>query len=96
MKSRLFKIAHSIKANYTTFSEALTAAWKIIKLRMAMKLGAVAFSFMKVDGTLRKAIGTLKDVPASTGVKATNYGQFIYWDVETAGYRSAKVQNLIF
>jgi len=96
MKTRLFKIAHSIKGHYATFSEALTAAWKVIKLMLKLKSGTASFAFKKVDGSIRKAIGTLKDVPASKGVKATNYGQFIYFDIEANDFRSAKVENLIF
>jgi len=94
MKSTLFHIAHSIKANYPTFAEALKMAWKTIKLRMQMKRGVVHFAFTKVDGTIRKAIGTLNDVPASTGTKAPNYSVFVFWDVEKCAYRSARVAGL--
>jgi len=96
MKSRLFKIAHAIKANYASFSEALKMAWKTIRLRAKLKAGVVSFAFKKVDGSIRKAIGTLNDVPASTGVKYPNYSVFIYFDVEANGYRSAKIENLLF
>ena len=96
MKSTLFHIAHSIKANYATFAEALKMAWKTIKLRMQMKRGVVHFAFTKVDGTIRKAIGTLNNVPASTGTKAPNYSVFIYFDVEANAYRSSRINNLIF
>lgn len=96
MKSKLFKIAHSIKANYATFSEALKYAWKVIRLRIKMKSGVVSFSFIKVDGSIRKAIGTLKDIPASTGTKSPNHSVFTYFDIEAASYRSARIENLIF
>lgn len=96
MKRRLMHIAHEIKSNYSNFAEALKAAWRIIKLRLSLKSGVVAFSFKKVDGSIRKAIGTLKNTPATLGVKATNYAVFTYFDVEANGWRSAKLSNLIF
>jgi len=92
MKTKLFKIAHSIKANYTSFSEALKQAWRIIKLSVCMKLGAVAFTFKKVDGSIRQAVGTLKDTPAVLGTKAKNYSAFTYYDIEANGWRSFKCE----
>lgn len=96
MKTKLFKIAHSIKGQYATFSEALTAAWKVIKLTIKMKLGNVNFSFNKIDGSVRNAIGTLKNVPATLGTKAPNLSLFTYYDVEAQGWRSSRIENLIF
>lgn len=97
MKSKLFKIAHSIKANYATFAEALKQAWRIIKLSVRMKLGEVSFTFKKIDGSLRKAVGTLKDTPAITGNgKPKNFGVMTYFDVEANGWRSFKFENLIY
>lgn len=96
MKTRLFKIAHSIKGQYETFAAALTAAWKVIKLRMKLKSGVVSFSFKKVDGSMRKAVGTLKDTPAALGIKALNYSVLTFFDVEAQGWRSSRIENLIF
>lgn len=96
MKTQLFKIAHSIKGQYVNFAAALTAAWKVMKLRLQMKKGIVHFAFTKVDGSIRKAIGTLNNVPVSKGVKDPNYSIFIYFDVEANDYRSARIQNIIF
>lgn len=96
MKTRLFKTAHAIKALFSSFSEALKYAWKVIRLSIEMKKGNVSFSFKKVDGSIRKAIGTLKDVPATFGVKETNYSVFTYFDVEANSYRCSRIENLIF
>lgn len=98
MKSQLFKIAHAIKSNYTSFSEALKHAWKVIKLKIQLKRGEVSFKFKKVDGTIRTALGTLNlTVEKGEGnkTKAPNYGQIAYFDLQKGQYRSFKAENLI-
>lgn len=95
MKTLLFKIAHSIKSSFNTFGQALKQAWKIIKLRMKMKFRNVAFSFKKVDGSIRNAVGTLNISYESKGGKAINYGVINYFDTEVNGWRSFKAENLI-
>lgn len=96
MKRRLFLIAHSVKAQFNTFAEALVQAWKIIKLAYKMQKANVEFAYKKVDGSLRKAVGTLNVDYKSTGDKPTNFGVFTYFDVEADGWRSAKCELLIF
>ncbi len=95
MKTLLFKIAHSIKANYSTFSDALKQAWKIIKLRMKMKFSNVVFQYKKVDGSIRNAVGTLNVSYESKGGKSVNYSVVNYFDTESNGWRSFKSENLI-
>ncbi len=58
MKTKLFKIAHAIKAQFATFGEALKQAWRIIKLQSRMMVGNASFKFRKVDGSIREAVGT--------------------------------------
>lgn len=96
MKTKLFKMAWAIRSNYATFSEALTHAWKAIKLYIRMKKENVNFTFRKVDGSLRKAVGTLNVSYERKTDKPSPFNVFIYWDVEANGFRSAKVENLIF
>lgn len=70
MKSRLFHIAHSIKANFNSFSEALTHAWKVVRLQFALCTQAIVnFKYSKVDGSIREAVGTLETVPMTKGIK---------------------------
>ena len=96
MKSKLFRIAHSIKANFETFGQALAQAWKLIKLQINMMLGNVRFSYRKVSGEIREAVGTL-----SVTYESKNSGRsipndsFLYFDVESNGWRSFKISNLI-
>lgn len=98
MKSLLFKIAHTVKSKFNSFSEALKYAWKVIKLRMKMKKGIVSFSFKKVDGSIREAVGTLKAsvIPQVKGDGKPNINVFTYFDVEKQSYRCAKIDALIF
>ncbi len=62
-----------------------------------MRVGIVKFAYEKADGTLRKAIGTLKKV--TTLVKGTgrpDNGRTVrYYDVEADGWRSFKVENFV-
>ena len=96
MKSLLFKIAHTVKSSFNSFSEALKYAWKIIKLRMKMKKVAVSFRFKKVDGSIREAIGTLPTAPQGDSNRKPNPKVFTYFDVEKNDYRCSRIDALIF
>ena len=95
MKTKLFKMAWAIVGKFNSFAEALKAAWKAIKLANQMKKGVVSFSFKKIDGSIRKAIGTLKDVPATSGKESSN-SVLTYFDMEANGWRSAKIELINF
>ena len=51
-KRKLFNLAHFIKCNFGSFSQALKAAWKIIKLQLGK---AVTITFAKSGGEVRDA-----------------------------------------
>jgi len=53
MKRNVFKIAHQIKGNFATWSDALKAAWKLIKIATGYE---VAITYAKATGELREAI----------------------------------------
>lgn len=99
MKTKLFKTAWAIRARFASFAEALTHAWKVIKLQAKLKAGHASFTFKKVDGSIRKAVGTLSEIPMSLqpkGVKPANHAVLNFFDVELQEWRSAKVENLIW
>lgn len=97
MKSRLFNIAWAVRKQFSTFAEALTFAWRTIKLQWALCLGVVTFSYKKVDGSTRIATGTLDSVPATKGLKRpANYSLLTYFDIDAQEFRSGKIANLIF
>lgn len=79
------------------FAVALSKSWQLYRLAKQMRVGIVKFAYEKADGTLRKALGTLKEV--ATLVKGTGRpddGRTVrYYDVEADGWRSFKVENFI-
>jgi hypothetical protein len=98
-KSKLFHIAHSIKHQFNSFGEALRKAWYVLKLRAKMKSQIVSFRFKKVDGSTREAIGTLRAdlLPEIKGnSNKINHSVMAYFDTEANGFRSFKVENLIY
>lgn len=95
MKRQVMLMAWSVAEKFATFAEALKYAWSVVKLRFSMLLGNVNFKYRKVDGSIREAVGTLAKVPETKGGSAAK-GVFVYFDVVAGGWRSAKVENLIF
>lgn len=100
-KSKLFKIAHAIlkKGEAENFSKALKSAWKAIKVYSLMLVGNVEFTFKKVNGEIRHAIGTLFNlsyIKKNTGEGDTKNADVIcFWDCEKEAFRSFKAANLI-
>lgn len=87
-----------VKRNGFTMSEALKCAWTNMKLKAAMKQRIVKFYFKKIDGTIRKAYGTLKEnlIPATSGEnRKKNDTIQVYFDTEKQEYRCFKKANLI-
>lgn len=99
MKSRLFKIAHAIRANFATFSEALAHAWKVIRLQFELCTKPVVnFTYKKIsDGSIRETVGTLETVPTPKGgFPKPNFGILRYFDLQQQDWRTARIENLIF
>lgn len=78
-------------------SEALRRAWLNVKLRGAMNLKVVAFTYEKVNGEIRKAFGTLdaRVMPHPAGHSRGNESLQVYFDTEKGQYRCFKKANLI-
>lgn len=99
MKSQVFSLAWQfIKKNGYSLSEALKCAWANIKLRKQMAEKIVKFRFLKVDGTIREAYGTLMAnmLPQSKGTgRKQNDAIQTYYDTEKGEYRCFKKANLI-
>ena len=51
-----------VKKNGMTMAEAMKVAWVNAKLRLAMRERIVKFYYQKVDGSIREAYGTLKEI----------------------------------
>ena len=87
-----------VKRNGMSMSEALKVAWTNYKLHATMLNKIVKFYFVKVDGSIREAYGTLKStiVPA-TGESNRKQNDTIqtYFDTEKQEWRCFKKANLI-
>ena len=94
-KSQLFKLAHSIKAQFESFSQALRHAWKVIKLTVKMKSSYVSFKYRKVDGSIREAVGTLNFNYESKGGKSSPVDSLLYFDQSVKAIRSCKLINIL-
>lgn len=95
MKRRVMLTAWQVADKFNSFAEALSYAWSVIKLQVQLLIGTVSFSYKKVDGSIRKAIGTL-DVKYDRKGGTSSKGVFVYYDLDAQGFRSAKLENLIF
>ena len=105
MKSELFRTAWQMLRGglFTNFANALKCAWQKVKAAQSliskMRAGVCEFSFTKVDGTERKAKGTLNPLLFAYQNKNTdskkNASVIVYYDMEANGFRSFKLNNLI-
>lgn len=103
-KSDLFKMAHAMvrKATCSNLSEALRQAWKVMKVKAQMLVGKAEFTFRKLNGEIRKAVGTLCNInytpktPANGKPRAPKPADLIcYFDVEANGFRSFTAASLL-
>lgn len=86
-----------VKRNGYTMAEAMKTAWLNIKLKALMAVRIVKFYFMKVDGTIREAYGTLKNdlLPATGDGRKPNATVQVYYDTEKQEWRCFKRANLM-
>ena len=79
-----------------SFAVCLSRSWVIFRLIQRMRSSVVQFSYEKIDGTLRKAKGTLRGVSAIIKGTGTETPKTVkYYDIEADGWRSFKIENLI-
>ena len=87
-----------VRRNGYSMAEALRIAWANIKLRKAMANKICRFYFMKVDGSIREAFGTLAAniVPQTNGTeRKPNDTVQTYFDTEKQDWRCYKKANLV-
>ena len=98
---RVMKYAWQLwKATKQQWKICMIKAWQLYRLAKAMRRGVVTFYYSKADGSIRKAMGTLTNVPAGAtlgGKRVTkpSYKTMTYFDIEKDSFRSFKVENLI-
>ncbi len=100
-RARVMKYAWQIwKATKCKWRDCMLKAWQLYRLAKSMRDGVVEFYYFKANGTLRKALGTLKNVPAGVSLGAKritkpSYKTMSYFDVEKQAFRCFKTENLI-
>ena len=100
-RMRVMKYAwHLWKVTQQSWRMCMIKAWQLYRLAKAMREGVVKFYYTKADGSIRKATGTLQNVPVGTtigGKKMTkpSYRTMTYFDIDKNSFRCFKVENLI-
>lgn len=105
-EDRGYEVEDNVYLDSSHLNESMTEAVEKEFLK-ALKAGKVKFEYKKVDGSTRKAEGTLKP-ELMDGAKATDKkvedGKkkrfvpptvIVYWDLEAAGFRSFRKENFI-
>ena len=90
MKSKVFKLAHSIKHFFNSFANALKAAWRIVKMQAGIKTN---ISFAKEDGEVREA-----EVIAISSLSTLEKGfvRFVEIVDGVSQWRSFRLERMIF
>lgn len=92
MHSKVFKLAHKIKGNFETFSNALKAAWRLVKMQLGYK---VDITFANSDGELRDA--TVIAIGSMKSALEKGYVRFVEQvSAERTQWRSFRLERLIF
>lgn len=100
-RARVMKYAWQLWRNTKQqWRVCMIKAWQLYRLAKAMREGVVTFYYEKADGTIRKAVGTLKNMPVGAtlgGKKMTkpSYKTMAYFDTEKKAFRCFKIENLI-
>jgi len=111
---RLMRTANQLKKEHPailrgaslTQSQALKYAWWFESFRKKLQSGTYRFSYFKIDGSIREAVGTLdmsripedkrpKSLSSAPDVRPENYDTFPYYDLDAAGWRSFRLDNFI-
>ena len=101
MKKKVVAIANELRYKQgLTASESFKKAWVAVKLEKKMKSETVSFVFLKKDGSVRQAKGTKSSlvIPKELSPKGTGkvcLSNINYFDVESNGWRSFNVTNLL-
>lgn len=91
-------IEHFIQKCSMALQEAQKSAELNENFYKALNNGEVEFQFLKKDGTIRDAIGTMKHgcIPPILGTgKPLPFDLQLYFDIEKGSFRSFRKENLI-
>lgn len=87
-----------VKSFNYSLADAMKQAWKAIKLWVRLHTEpSVEFTYKKMDGTIRHAVGTLCSdvIPVPKGsIRKKRPGLQVYYDLDKKQYRSCDIRNL--
>ena len=96
--SRVMHMAHVFARLGMDKSYSLTWAWHMQTLRKALLNGIVRFRFIKLNGDVRDALGTLHPLlipedkaPKGTSTAAPNYASMPFFDLEKQEWRAFRI-----
>lgn len=100
-RSKAMKLAHAIRKQnkFLTWGQCQAQAWKVIKLKAALKTGVVEFVYQKQNGELRAAKGTLS--PELFSYKSKSSGKpspltiVKYFDCDKNAFRSFRAERIL-
>ncbi|WP_082377077.1 SH3 beta-barrel fold-containing protein [Chryseobacterium indologenes] len=94
-KTVMLRAYHIMQETGKEWAECLRKAWQLYRINKEMHQGEVTFYFEKKDGSIRKAIGTLKiDYEFKTQSQPST-STFSYFDVDINDWRCFKIANFI-
>lgn len=90
------RLAHALRRAGLSFGEAISRAWRALKLKAEMMVKPVSFFYLKDDGSERFAVGYYgaTTTPASSG-KPSPVNVVKYYDTLAGGWRSFRIDRLI-
>lgn len=98
---RVMKYAWQLfKTTRQAWRLCMIKAWQLYRLAKKMLCGIVTFYYMKTDGSIRKANGTLRNLPLNAtlcGKKLTkpSFKTMAYFDIDKKSFRCFRIENLL-
>lgn len=100
-RSEVLTMAHAIRRQnqFLTWGQCQAQAWKVARLRSALRAGATRFTFQKQDGEVREALGTLNNSLFQYEHKGTDRAEcptvVKYFDLDKNAWRSFRAERIL-
>ena len=100
-RSEVLTLAHQIRRQnqFLSWGQCQAQAWQVVRLRAALRAGAVHFVFQKQDGEVREAFGTLHpdffQYEYKGSDRAENPTAIKYFDLDKNAWRSFRAERIL-
>ena len=93
-------VVKNIVLNHVDVFTATSKGIQLEAMKKRMRSECVRFAYMKLDGSVRIAVGTLQPNAVAANVKGNGvpkrfYGMFVYLDLEQLAWRGFKEEKFI-